>query len=67
MVFSIGGGGSKESTKTESERQLEREIETAKRPTRQFMQAFDTLAIWATCQPGLGLAHSLLTHDLIRH
>tara|TARA_R100000234_G_C4996813_1_gene178327 strand:+ start:1337 stop:1921 length:585 start_codon:yes stop_codon:yes gene_type:complete len=54
LPFSIGGGGSKESTKTESERQLEREIETSKRPTRQFMQAFDTLAYMGNMPAGFG-------------
>ena len=38
--ISIGGGASKERTKTDTQRQLEREVETGKRPTRQFMQAF---------------------------
>ena len=52
--FSIGGGVSKESTKTESERQLEREVETSKRPTRQFMQAFDTLAYMGNMPAGFG-------------
>ena len=52
--ISIGGGASKERTKTDTQRQLEREVETGKRPTRQFMQAFDTMAFMGNMPASFG-------------
>ena len=52
--FSIGGGIKKGRTKTESERQLEREVETSKRPTRQFMRAFDILGFMGNLPSAFG-------------